>query len=44
VSFIVGLLVVRWLIGFVGKNGFGLFGWWRIVVGVLGLGMIYLVH
>jgi undecaprenyl-diphosphatase len=44
VSFIVGLLVVRWLIGFVSKNGFGLFGWWRIVVGVLGLGMIYLVH
>lgn len=37
VSFLVGLAVVRWMIDFVGKRGFSLFGVWRIVVGALGL-------
>ncbi len=40
VSFLVGLLVVRWMIGFVGKRGFTLFGVWRIVVGAAGLWLI----
>jgi undecaprenyl-diphosphatase len=40
VSFVVGLLVVRWMIDFVGKRGFALFGVWRIVVGALGLWLI----
>ena len=33
VAFISGLLVVRWMLGYVSANGFALFGWWRIIVG-----------
>lgn len=32
-----GIFVVRWLLGYVQKNGFALFGWWRIIVGGLAL-------
>ena len=34
-AFISAVLVVNWLLGYVSKNGFSLFGWWRIIVGVL---------
>jgi undecaprenyl-diphosphatase len=37
VSFVVGLIVVRGLLGFVQKRGFWPFAVWRIVVGALGL-------
>jgi len=33
-AFVSAILVVRWLLGYVSRNGYGLFGWWRIVVGV----------
>ena len=36
-AFVVAVLVVRWLLGFVSRNGFSLFGWWRIVVGGVAL-------
>jgi undecaprenyl-diphosphatase len=26
---------VRWLLGYVSRNGYALFGWWRIIVGTL---------
>jgi undecaprenyl-diphosphatase len=42
VSFLSGLLVVKTMIGFIGKRGFAPFAWWRIVVGVIGLGLIYI--
>jgi undecaprenyl-diphosphatase len=42
VSFISGLLVIRTMLGFVQKRGYGIFGVWRIVVGVLGL--MFLTH
>lgn len=42
VSFVVGLVAVRAMIGFVSRRGYGLFGWWRIIVGVIGLALIYL--
>ncbi len=42
VSFLSGLVVVKYMIDFVGKRGFTPFAWWRIVVGVVGLGLIYL--
>jgi undecaprenyl-diphosphatase len=36
-AFVVGALVVRYLLGFVSKYGFAPFAWWRIVVGGAGL-------
>ncbi|RST87630.1 undecaprenyl-diphosphate phosphatase [Aquibium carbonis] len=36
-SFVVAIFVVRSLLDFVSKRGYGLFGWWRIVVGSVGL-------
>lgn len=35
VSFMVALVVVRWLVRFVQTHGFGLFAWYRIVLGIL---------
>ena len=36
-AFIVAVLVVRWVLAYVGKNGFAVFGWWRIIIGSLAL-------
>jgi len=35
VAFFAAVLVVKWLLGYVSRNGYRLFGWWRIVVGSL---------
>jgi undecaprenyl-diphosphatase len=40
VSFVAGVLVVRYLLDFVSRHGFGLFAWWRIIVGGMGLGAL----
>jgi undecaprenyl-diphosphatase len=40
VSFIAGVLVVRYLVDFVGRHGFAVFAWWRIIVGGMGLGAL----
>jgi undecaprenyl-diphosphatase len=32
-AFLSALLVVRWLIGFITRHGFGPFAWYRILVG-----------
>jgi undecaprenyl-diphosphatase len=40
VAFLAALLVVRWLVGFVGRHGFGPFAWYRIVLGVVMLGVL----
>ena len=37
VSFIAAWFVVKTFLGYVSRNGFTLFVWWRIVVGALGL-------
>ncbi len=42
-SFIFGLIAVKFMLDYVQKRGFGLFGWWRIVVGSAGLAAIYLM-
>lgn len=44
VAFLTALLVVRWVLGFISRRGYALFGWWRIIVGsaalvALGLGL-----
>ncbi|MEZ5771254.1 MAG: undecaprenyl-diphosphate phosphatase [Defluviimonas denitrificans] len=36
-AFVVAILVVRWLLGYVSRRGYALFGWWRIIVGGLAL-------
>lgn len=36
-AFISAILVVRWLLGYVSRHGYGLFAWWRIIVGSLAL-------
>lgn len=33
VAFVTAVLVVRWVLRFISRNGYGLFGWWRIIVG-----------
>ncbi len=40
VSFLVALVVVRWLVGFVQRKGFGLFAWYRIILGAVILALI----
>ncbi len=40
VAFASGVIVVRYLLDYVGRNGFALFGWWRILVGGIGLGAL----
>lgn len=41
VAFIVALLAIKFFIGFLQKHGFRLFGWYRIIVGIVLLGLIY---
>jgi len=40
-SFIFGFIVIKTMLSYVQKRGFGLFGWWRILVGGAGLIAIY---
>ncbi|AXC49247.1 undecaprenyl-diphosphate phosphatase [Paracoccus suum] len=34
-AFIAASIVVRWLLGYVSRNGYALFAWWRIAVGIV---------
>jgi undecaprenyl-diphosphatase len=36
-AFVTALFVVRFLLDYVSRNGYSLFGWWRLVVGIVGL-------
>jgi undecaprenyl-diphosphatase len=36
-AFFAGLIVVKKLLGYVSRHGYSLFGWWRILVGTVGL-------
>jgi undecaprenyl-diphosphatase len=40
VAFISGVVVVRFLLDYVSRNGFAFFAWWRILVGGAGLGAL----
>ena len=40
VSFIAGVVVVRYLLNFVSRHGFAPFAWWRIAIGGMGLGAL----
>ena len=41
VAFITAVLVVRWVLNYVGRNGYALFGWWRIIVGSVALAALF---
>jgi undecaprenyl-diphosphatase len=36
-AFVTGVVVVKWLLGYVSRHGYALFGWWRIIVGGVAL-------
>lgn len=42
VAFVTAVLVVRWVLDFVSRHGFAVFGWWRIIVGSLALAALLL--
>lgn len=44
VAFITAVIVVRYLLDYVSRHGFALFGWWRIIVGGLGLGALLVLR
>ncbi|WP_128514688.1 undecaprenyl-diphosphate phosphatase [Tabrizicola thermarum] len=37
VAFVTAVIVVRWVLSFISRNGYALFGWWRIIVGAAAL-------
>lgn len=40
-AFLTAVFVVKAVLGYVGRYGYGVFGWWRIIVGVLALGGLW---
>ena len=43
-AFITGVIVVKWLLGYIGRHGYALFGWWRIIIGTLALAALSMGH
>jgi undecaprenyl-diphosphatase len=43
-AFITGAIVVRYMLDFISKRGLSFFGWWRLLVGGIGLGMLTVLH
>ncbi|MDZ4088292.1 MAG: undecaprenyl-diphosphate phosphatase [Tabrizicola sp.] len=37
VAFLTAAVVVRWVLNYISKHGYALFGWWRIIVGSIAL-------
>ncbi|KEQ31617.1 UDP-diphosphatase [Pedobacter antarcticus 4BY] len=44
VAFIVALLAIKSFIGYLNKNGFRMFGWYRIIAGLIIIALIYSGH
>ncbi len=42
VAFVSAVLVVRWVLSYISRNGYALFGWWRIIVGSLAMAALLL--
>ncbi|NGM47007.1 undecaprenyl-diphosphate phosphatase [Rhodobacter sp. SGA-6-6] len=42
VAFLTAVLVVRWVLNYVGRHGYAVFGWWRIIVGFAALAALLL--
>lgn len=43
-SFICGWIVVKSFLDYVSRHGFSLFGWWRVIVGALGLAALIIMR
>ncbi|MET0407974.1 MAG: undecaprenyl-diphosphate phosphatase [Hyphomicrobium sp.] len=43
-AFVTGVIVVRYMLDFISKRGLSFFGWWRILVGGIGLGALAVLH
>jgi undecaprenyl-diphosphatase len=41
-AFVMAVIVVRSLLGYLSRHGYALFGWWRLIVGGAGLAAIYI--
>lgn len=44
VAFLVSMLVIRFLMGYIKKHDFKVFGWYRIILGILVLGYFYVMR
>ncbi len=44
VSFVVAWAVIAWLMGYIRRHDFRIFGWYRIALGLVLFGMLYLVR
>ncbi len=42
VAFVTAVLVVRWVLNYISRHGYALFGWWRIIVGSAALVALWL--
>lgn len=40
-AFISAIFIVRWLLDFVSRHGYALFGWWRIIVGSVAMVLLW---
>jgi undecaprenyl-diphosphatase len=43
-AFVTGAIVVRYMLDFISKRGLSFFGWWRLLVGGIGLGVLLVMH
>jgi undecaprenyl-diphosphatase len=41
VAFLTAVFVVKWVLNYVGRNGYAFFGWWRIIVGLAALAALW---
>jgi undecaprenyl-diphosphatase len=42
VAFLTAVIVVRWVLKYISRHGYALFGWWRIIVGSAALAALWL--
>jgi len=43
-AFVTGVIVVRYALDFISRRGLSFFGWWRLIVGGVGLGALAVLH
>lgn len=44
VAFVTAIVVVRWLLDYISRRGYALFGWWRIIVGSAAIAALMLSY